>query len=179
MIVGSRADLVVRPWHVRRDRGVIASWPDNSAPFYLLWSHSTSSLGTRWRWAVDLVQKDDTITIGCISLREMDYPMSCRLGIVFSPAWSGQGYGTKAMREFLHNYWWMGFDVLFADVHPTNIIALRMYKRLGFSKLGSNWRPAPNGFDMLLLPKELRNSHLTRYDEYVLKADYYSQPVML
>lgn len=59
------------------------------------------------------------------------------LGIVFDPKYTSKGYGFKAMTILLNYYFNdMKFNELYLEVNDFNLRAKRLYKKLGFKKIG-------------------------------------------
>jgi RimJ/RimL family protein N-acetyltransferase len=95
----------------------------------------------------------DSRLIGMISLREIDWGHSARLGISLNSQHVGQGLGTRAMRLFLPYYFrTLGFERMLLDVAAANFRAVRCYQKLAFRKVATRWQglaepPDPRVFD--------------------------------
>lgn len=84
--------------------------------------------------------------IGMISLREIAWGRSARLGIAFSSQHVDLGLGTAALRLFLP-YFFLAqrFQKMVLDVAAANGRAVRCYEKVGFRRVGSFWQPLEGG----------------------------------
>lgn len=118
-------EVIVRPWHRRKDRRAIERWPATAIlPGWGLLPGSTSD--RRQGWAIDL---SGGLLVGRITLRDIQPPWYARLGIYLHPDYYGQGIGQAALRAFLpiapvHTIW--------LDVAAHNARAIRCYEKVGF-----------------------------------------------
>ncbi|MBN1317911.1 MAG: GNAT family N-acetyltransferase [Anaerolineales bacterium] len=100
-----------------------------------------SRLEQRWAYAV---RNADRILIGHLSLRNIHYPRSSRLGISIGPPYVNQGYGLDTLRTFLDYYFEdVGFKEMKLDVCLANQRAIHLYTKLGFKIISNFWRQAP------------------------------------
>jgi RimJ/RimL family protein N-acetyltransferase len=79
--------------------------------------------------------------IGMISLREVTWGRSARLGISFSSQHVGRGNGTAALHLFLPYYFLtLGFSQILLDVAAANLRAVGCYQKIGFRNLATHWQ---------------------------------------
>jgi RimJ/RimL family protein N-acetyltransferase len=101
------------------------------------------------------VDDEHQIVIGRISLREIRGRESARLGIGFGTQYVSQGYGSEALRLFLHYYFRrLGFERMVLDVAAINVRAVRLYEQCGFDRTKSSYQPLPWNADTLFLQQE-------------------------
>lgn len=144
--------LVIRPLH-RADLDAMAQWPCYPDPLdaILNWPHTLHQQGTADLFfltrSVDPRRREWTITttdgavVGHLGLREIEQAQgSARLGIGFGYPYTGQGYGTEALRTFLDAFFGpLHFTRLHLDVSLYNQPARRLYQRLGFREVNTFW----------------------------------------
>lgn len=164
--------LTIRSWTFHDDE-VADEWPPYNDPLEPLWNlpRQPGAVGDIWSffdgsgmrrtWAVDDPRGR---LIGRISLREIDTRKAqARLGITFGAPYVGQGLGTEALALFLDDFFTnQGFLVMLLDVAATNERAVRSYRRLGFSVVGTDWRLADSRFDQRILNNP-GYAHLRRF----------------
>jgi RimJ/RimL family protein N-acetyltransferase len=146
----------------------MASWPPFDDPLDLYWNWSRrmqvegsldlfffshASDATRAAWTI---LTRDTV-VGLLQLKHIRRAEGeAELGIAFGAPWVGQGYGREALSAFLRLFFGpAGFGTMRLEVAPTNIRALRLYRRLGFVETSRFWRYAgpAHEFDFLDLPE--------------------------
>jgi RimJ/RimL family protein N-acetyltransferase len=137
----------------RTDADKRGEWPRYEEPVF---EHLNMKLDTReereaWYrreamirypfWFAVVDDRDDLV--GIITLREVNrWKRSARLGIHLHPARVGRGYGTEAMRLFMHYYFdLLRWRVLRLDVAAYNHRGIRCYEKVGFRFLHEFWRP--------------------------------------
>ena len=151
----------------------MSSWEAFEDPLYRLFDWPRRGKVENSLWYADLVRDrrrvyyavDDErqVVIGRISLREIKWRESARLGIGFGGRYVSQGYGTEALRLFLDYYFQqLEFQRMVLDVAAINVRALRCYERCGFKRTGSSYEPLPWNADTLFL-KEEPYRHLRKY----------------
>ena len=61
----------------------------------------------------------------------------------------GRGYGRALVRHMLSRARRRGADVVFLEVRPSNLVAMELYRSLGFNEVGvrRNYYPAQNGHE--------------------------------
>lgn len=155
------ARTLIRPWQ-RSDEHLAAAWPPYGDPIEPLWNlprqngifhtwQGTFDLaGTRRTWAVENLSGQ---LIGRISLREIDERRGlARLGVTFGAPFVGKGLGSEALRVFIEHFFRrMHFEAMLLDVAAPNQRAVRCYERLGFERVGTDWRAANRSFDRRML----------------------------
>lgn len=156
------ARVTIRPWQ-RHDDDLADEWPSYNDPFESIWNlpRNYSWNGDGWYNGFDTgsmrrswaVEDRRGRLIGRISLREIDERKSqARLGITIGAPFVSMGFGTDALMLFLDYYFTrLGFEAMVLDVAAPNIRAVRCYDRLGFSRVGSDWRSAGVVFDRNVL----------------------------
>nr|MBC7245619.1 GNAT family N-acetyltransferase [Chloroflexota bacterium] len=157
--------LIVRDLH-HTDLEQIESWRPFTDPLYRLWNIPRSTPLSRELWFMIkdndptrmwmvIQRKSDGQVIGTLSLREIVRRISARLGITLGADFVEQGYGTETLRLFLPHYFHeMGFRRMYLDVAAANRRALHVYEKLGFQRIGSNYRNIPEGIDLRFLEQE-------------------------
>ncbi|MDP9311394.1 MAG: GNAT family N-acetyltransferase [Chloroflexota bacterium] len=145
--------LIVRPWQ-RADLERMAAWPRFPDPLDAVWNwphllqaHGTADLFFLTR-AHDPCRQEWTITtqagqvIGHLGIRAIQQAeRQAQLGIGLGYPFLQQGYGTEALRAFLHAFFGaMGFQTLRLEVAAYNSRARRVYHRLGFREVGVVWQ---------------------------------------
>lgn len=124
-------------------------WPPRSAEQNDLWFSQLMRDGRRVYYAVENEQR---CLIGRISLREILWQCSARLGIGFGARFVGQGYGSESLRVFLRYYFLdLGFERMFLDVAAANERAIRCYQRCGFKMDGSHYADLESDDDLSFL----------------------------
>ena len=164
--------VTIRPLR-KRDLDVMSGWDTFQDPLYRLFDWPRRGSVENGLWYADLVRDrrrvyyavDDEqhVVIGRISLREIRGRESARLGIGFGTLYVSQGYGSEALRLFLHYYFEkLGFERMVLDVAAINVRAVRCYERCGFERTKSSYQPLPWNTDTLFL-KEKPYRHLHQY----------------
>jgi len=80
------------------------------------------------------------------------------LNICVAPEERRAGYGRILMSKMIALARRLQADIMFLEVRPSNVTALRLYEKLGFNEIGarSNYYPAKQGReDALILAKQL------------------------
>ncbi len=80
------------------------------------------------------------------------------LNICIDPAHHGKGLGRELLDHIIEVARSQGAEMMFLEVRPTNIAAIRLYESVGFSEVGvrRNYYPAPAGReDALVLALQL------------------------
>jgi RimJ/RimL family protein N-acetyltransferase len=164
--------LSIRSWTFHDDE-VADEWPPYNDPFEPLWNLPRQlglsadawsffeGSGMRRTWAVE--DRYGRL-IGRISLREIDTRKAqARLGITFGAPYIGRGLGTEALAQFLDTFFTdLSFQTMLLDVAAPNERAVRSYRSLGFSTVGSDWRTTDSRFDPRVLDSP-RYTHLRRF----------------
>ena len=98
------------------------------------------------------VEDEKGSLIGSITLREVSrWRKSTRLGIHVHPERLDQGYGTEAMKLFLHYYFnLLGYKLMKLDVAAWNHRAVRCYEKLGFEHQHEFWRANDSASEWLV-----------------------------
>jgi len=152
-----RGDLLIRPL-LRPDLDKRQAWPPFNDPLYLVWDMPRCSARENDGWFTQIndgrhrlayaVEDPAGHMIGMVSLREISWNRSARLGISFSSQYVGRGLGTAAMKLFLPYYFLtLGFSEMVLDVAAANIRAVRCYQKLGFRHTGSHWQTVDGPLD--------------------------------
>jgi len=145
------------------DEPLQALWavPHNASVSRAIWFTMYQSDPTRLWYTVE--RRKDRRVIGTLSLREINYFVSARLGIGFGADFVDQGYGTEALCVFFPYYFrTLDFQRLILDVAAANRRALHVYEKLAFQRVGSHYRPVPEGVDLSFL-REARYRNLRHY----------------
>lgn len=66
------------------------------------------------------------------------------LNIALSPARQGRGLGSWMMRQLMSQVRAAGIDQILLEVRPSNMLAIRLYRRLGFKEIGVRKGYYPN-----------------------------------
>jgi RimJ/RimL family protein N-acetyltransferase len=161
----------------------MAAWQPHTNP--LLQSHNVRCdsptswrnwlrrrLQTRWVYAIRNVERE---LVGHLSLRQINYPHSARLGITIAAERVGRGYGQDAMCLFLDYYFGqLGFEEMRLDVSGANLRARHLYQKLGFRQVYTFWLSASPGAVERLGGQEGTAQHFRkgkeRYYEMRLRA---------
>ncbi len=81
------------------------------------------------------------------------------LNLCVHPRYQGQGLGAALLEHALCMAGRLGADMMFLEVRPSNLPAIRLYDRWGFAELGirKSYYPAPGGAreDALVLARNL------------------------
>jgi RimJ/RimL family protein N-acetyltransferase len=142
--------LLIRPLQ-RPDLEKRQAWPPFNDPLHVVWDMPRCSARENDGWFAQIndgrhrlaYAVDDMAgrMIGMISLREISWSHSARLGISFSSQYVGRGLGTAAMQLFLsYHFLTLGFSEMLLDVAAANVRAVRCYQKLGFRHVGSHWQ---------------------------------------
>jgi diamine N-acetyltransferase len=143
----------IRPLRVD-DLAELSAWEQHTDP--LLQDYNVSyDTATEWqswlhhrlrhRWAY-AIRNENGVLVGHLSLRNLDFPISSRLGLSIAPQFVDQGYGQDAMEAFLPYYFdRLNFAEMRLDVSGANRRARHVYLKLGFRDVGAFWREAPWG----------------------------------
>lgn len=164
--------VTIRPM-TRRDVDEMQTWPRFTDPLLAssnlprqgraekdVWFLSYAKGPSRRLYAIE---DQDGLLIGRLSLREINGQESARLGITLRADRLDQGYGTDAIRLFLHYYFEkMGFATLYLDVAAANTRAIRCYEKCGFQQIGSHYRWAGSDAQLALL-KEKRHRSIRQF----------------
>jgi ribosomal-protein-alanine N-acetyltransferase len=69
------------------------------------------------------------------------------LNLAVAPAWQGRGVGAAILEHLIAKLRHTACEVIYLEVRPTNIAALRLYERFGFRQLGlrRDYYPAVTG----------------------------------
>jgi [ribosomal protein S18]-alanine N-acetyltransferase len=69
------------------------------------------------------------------------------LNIAVDSAWQGQGIGTRVLTDLIERAKATTCEVIYLEVRPSNIAALRLYERFNFKQLGlrRDYYPAVTG----------------------------------
>ena len=154
-------NLLIRPLQ-RPDLDSRQMWPPYNDPLHLIWDMPRCSPRENDGWFAQmndgrhrLAYGVDNLAgrlIGMISLREVNWGRSARLGISFSSDYVGLGYGTAAMQLFLpHFFLTLGFHQMLLDVAAANVRAVRCYQKLGFHHIATRWQTVDGALDPQLL----------------------------
>ncbi len=142
--------LVIRHLE-RQDLDRRQEWPPFDDPLHLIWDMPRCSAQENDSWYAQvndgqhrLAYAIDNLSgqlIGMLSLREICWGRSARLGISLCSQHVGRGHGTAAMRLFLPYYFLtLGFYRLDLDVAAANRRAVRCYEKVGFRRVGTRWQ---------------------------------------
>ncbi|WP_322622481.1 GNAT family N-acetyltransferase [Aedoeadaptatus coxii] len=127
------------------------NWQDHTDPLYAMFNfeETAETIGEWYRWKTEdkrdlyyaIMEKGRAI--GYIGLKNIS-PITRKgeVGIIIDCAEMGKGYGREAMEELIR----LGFEeleleTLYLEVLPWNERAMKLYKRLGFRKTASIFRP--------------------------------------
>jgi RimJ/RimL family protein N-acetyltransferase len=145
--------LTLRPLR-RDDIEAMAQWRRQPDPLDEAWNwpHTLQAAGTTDLWFAIYTLDDrrrewaivrENAIIGHIGLRQIDEAeRSARLGMLLGCTFRGQGYGDETLRGFLDAFFGpLGFSLLRLDVAAYNVVALRLYERIGFRRTGTLWHP--------------------------------------
>jgi diamine N-acetyltransferase len=136
-------DPLHRLWHIPRRTPVNRD----------IWSMLHAADPTRLWFTIE--RRVDGRVIGALSLREIERPVSARLGIRLGADFVDRGYGSEALRLFLPYYFRASnFERLFLDVAATNERAIHVYEKLGFRRINRHYRNVPSGHDLSFLDQE-------------------------
>ena len=126
------------------------AWPPYSDPLHLIWDMPRYSARENDGWFAQMndgrhrlsYAVDDAAgqMIGMISLREINWGHSARLGISLNSRYAGRGLGTATMQLFFPYYFLtLRFDQMLLDVAAANLRAVRCYEKLAFRKAATRW----------------------------------------
>lgn len=184
----------------REDLEQMQAWRPFRDPLHRLWHIPRRTPVSRDIWFMlhgsdptcmwfSIKRRRDGRVIGALSLREIERPVSARLGIRLGADFVNRGYGSEALRLFLPYYFHASdFERLFLDVAATNERAIHVYEKLGFRQTGRHYRNVPDGQDLGFLEEEpyrkLRTyfrRHFGRmqllfYDMQLKRSDWEKQP---
>ena len=143
-------NLLIRPLQ-RRDLDSRQMWPPFRDPLHLIWDMPRCSPRENDGWYAQMndgrhrlaYAVDDPAgrLLGMISLREVNWGRSARLGISFSSQYVGRGYGTAALQLFLPYFFvTLGFERMLLDVAVANLRAVGCYQKLGFRRTATHWQ---------------------------------------
>ncbi len=168
----------------RADVDAWQEWPDYPDPLLVGTSPRRMAPEQRSRWFEDITQRQRQLPfaiddehgnmIGRIFLRHVRKDESSAvLGIDLHADYLGQGYGTEALRAFLHHFFGeMDFQRMLLSVAAHNVRARRCYESLGFETSGSHW-DAHLGPDVTRDPKFGFVRHLFRRGPLGLESLFY------
>jgi RimJ/RimL family protein N-acetyltransferase len=142
--------LRVRPLE-RQDLDQRQSWPPFNDPLCIIWDMPRYGKRENDRWFTRLtdgryhlaygVVNNNDLLVGMISLRDISWGYSARLGIAFRSTHVGKGYGTESLHLFLPYFFrTLDFRRMVLDVAAANLRAVRCYRKLGFRRVRSYWR---------------------------------------
>lgn len=155
--------LRIRPLE-RADLDRRQRWVPYNDPLHLIWDMPLCSPWENDSWFAQMtdgrrrlaygVEDQAGDLVGMISLREISWGRSARLGISFSSQHVGKGYGTAALRLFLPYFFLtQGFQKMVLDVAAANRRAVRCYERVGFRRVGSFWQTVDGGLTPQVLER--------------------------
>jgi RimJ/RimL family protein N-acetyltransferase len=139
-------------------------WPPFNDPLHLIWDMPRCSEHENDGWYAQindgryrLAYAIDDLSgqlIGMLSLREIYWSRSARLGISLCSQHVGQGHGTAALRLFLPYYFLnLRFHRLVLDVAAANQRAVRCYEKVGFRRVGARWQAVDAPIDTRLFER--------------------------
>ena len=69
------------------------------------------------------------------------------LNIAVASAWQGRGVGASILRQLIDDYRQTTCEIIYLEVRPSNLAALRLYEQFGFQQLGlrRDYYPAVTG----------------------------------
>lgn len=146
----------------RQDLDDRQDWPPFNDPLHIIWDMPRYSRQVNDHWFRQLTDGrrhlsygvEDLVgnLIGMLSLRDITWERSARLGISFSSEHTGQGYGSETLQLFLPYYFLtLGFERMALDVAAANQRAVRCYDKAGFQHTDSYWKPVDGQVDPALL----------------------------
>jgi RimJ/RimL family protein N-acetyltransferase len=150
----------------REDLEQMQAWRPFRDPLHRLWHIPRRTPVSRDIWFMlhgsdptrvwlTIERRVDDRVIGALSLREIDRPVSARLGIRLGADFVNRGYGSEALRLFLPYYFHNSdFERLFLDVAATNTRAIHVYEKLGFRQIDRHYRNVPSEHDLSFLEEE-------------------------
>lgn len=144
-LIGSK--VILRPLE-RRDLERSRAWvndPENAARLLRVlpvsemeqeqWFENICTLYDRYVWAVEIEGQH----IGNVGIYHIDlvHRRAEAWTLIGEPAWRGKGLGQEAMALLLdYSFGGLGLNKLYLHVDEENIIAQKMYKKLGFIEEG-------------------------------------------
>jgi len=143
----------------RRDLDERQAWTPFNDPLGLIWDMPRCSPEENDRWFARLTDGRSHLAygvtdragrlIGMLSLRDISWGDSARLGIAFCPEFVNQRYGSETLRLFFPYYFYvLGFRRMVLDVAAANVRAVRCYLRVGFRQTAAYWRPVDVPVDL-------------------------------
>lgn len=155
--------VLVRPLR-RHDLDERQAWRPYNDPLYLVWDMPKCSREENDRWFAQMTDGRYRLTygvedlsgrmVGMLSLREIVWGDSARLGIAFSPDHIDQEYGTESLQMFLPYFFYtLGFCAMVLDVAAGNVRAVRCYQKAGFRQVSSYWQAVDGPLDLGILDR--------------------------
>jgi len=149
--------LRIRPLR-RQDLDERQRWTPFNDPLHLIWDMPACSQRENDNWFNLMTDRRRRLTygvedlngrlVGMISLRDISWGRSARLGIALSSDHVGQGYGTECLQLLLPYFFLsLKFRKMVLDVAAANLRAVRCYRRLGFQRTGSHWHAVDGPLD--------------------------------
>lgn len=135
----------------REDLDRRQAWKPFNDPLHLIWDMPPCSAPENDCWFATMTDGKRRLAygvedrfgklIGMLSLREISWGHSARLGIAFAPTHVGRGYGTESLRLFLpYAFLTLGLERIVLDVAAANVRAVRCYRKVGFRRVGTFWQ---------------------------------------
>jgi RimJ/RimL family protein N-acetyltransferase len=148
----------------RRDLDRRQAWPPFNDPLYLVWDMPRCGTRQNDRWFSQLtdgrrrlayaVENRAGHLIGMLSLRQISWGRTARLGIAFSLPYTDQGYGTETLCLFLPFFFvTLDFRKMVLDVAAANLRAVHCYDKVGFRRVRTYWRPVDGPLDLSVLER--------------------------
>jgi len=150
--LAASARVLIRRYR-RSDVDAQCTWPKFEDPIEPSWNLDLRTPAERehyWRtrcrgpdYVRFAIDTSEGRMIGFVSLRGIDRRRKvARLGIGLSPDLVGRGYGTEALKAFLHYYFeTLKFTRIVLDVAASNERAIRCYRKCGFVATGEHFIP--------------------------------------
>lgn len=170
MLQGER--VTIRPM-AKPDLKAMMAWRPFADPLYQPYDFPRRTWGDHVRWfewrtrdpsrRMYVIENEKHQVIGSLTLREIEMQESARLGITIGADYVSQGYGKEALTLFFDYYFGsMGFERMFLDVAATNLRAVRLYRTLGFRRIGQHYRPADHS-SYAMIRQDPHYRHLTGF----------------